>query len=365
MIAIHQFLPSLAPRDAQSQHHLHVRDALRSAGYSSEIYAGEAKGDLRSQARPFRAFDPDRVDGDRVDGSWILYAHAIGSPVADFVRDRPEPLMLYFHNITPSSMFAPWEPTAAIKLGAGRRQLPALVARCRLAMANSRYSETELIDLGARRTAVVPVMFDTENFATAPDRTTFDELSASSANGIVNVLFVGRLAPNKAQHRLIAALAALRRGHDIDARLHLIGGSASDRYERTLREYVDALGLADSVSFVGSATPAVLAAYYRAATVFVSASEHEGFCVPILEAWYHDLPVVALATTAVDETLGSAGARLRSNTPTRIAAAIARVVSDDGVATVLRARGRERLDEFGVERSKGRLLEAVRSVVEP
>jgi glycosyltransferase involved in cell wall biosynthesis len=359
MIAVHQFLPSLAPRDAQSQHHLHVRDALRSAGYASEIYAGEAKGELRSQAQPFRSFD-----GDRTGRSWILYAHAIGSPVADFVRDRPEPLMLYFHNITPSSMFAPWEPTAAIKLGAGRRQLPALVARSRLAMANSTYSETELIDLGARRTAVVPVMFDTDNFASSPDQTTRDELAVSAANGVVNLLFVGRLAPNKAQHRLIASLAALRQGHGIEARLHLVGGSASDRYERTLHSYVEALGLSDSVSFVGSATPAVLAAYYQSSTVFVSASEHEGFCVPILEAWYHDLPVVALATTAVDETLGSAGARLRSNAPTWIAAAVARVVNDPRVTTALRARGRQRLDEFGVERSKARLLEAVRSVVE-
>ncbi len=358
MIAIHQFLPSLAPRDAQSQHHLHVRAALRSSGYVSEIYAGEAKGELKSEARPFREFDGNRE-------SWMLYAHAIGSPVADFVRDRPEPLMLYFHNITPSSLFAPWEPSAAIKLGAGRRQLPALVARSRLSMANSEYSEAELIDLGARRTAVVPVMFDTANFASAPDPVMSQELTALASKGVVHLLFVGRLAPNKAQHRLVAAVAALRAGYDIDAQLHLVGGSASDRYERTIRSYVDALGLHNAVSFVGSVSPAVLASYYESSSVFVSASEHEGFCVPILEAWYHDLPVVALATTAVDETLGSAGARLRSNTPTRIAAAVARVVADRSLADTLRSRGRARLDEFSVERSKAKLLSAVRSVVEP
>lgn len=356
MVAIHQFLSSLTPRDAQSQHHLHIRDALRAAGYESDLYVGEAKGELRASARPFQTFrgGPD---------TWMLYGHAIGSPVADFVLERPEPLLLDYHNITPAALFAPWEPHAAIKMAAGRRQLRALAARTRLGLADSAFNASELVELGARRTAVVPIMLDAENFAATPDPATLDRLRLEQASGARHLLFVGRIAPNKCQHELVAALDALRRGYAIDARLHLLGASASDHYERSLRAYIDELGLTSVVHIVGSSSPSVLAAHYEMADVFVCLSDHEGFCVPLLEAWYHDLPIVAYAATAVDETLADAGVRVRRKSPARVAAGVARVLSDDALAIELRRRGRLRLADFDIGRSKAALLAAVESVV--
>jgi glycosyltransferase involved in cell wall biosynthesis len=356
MVAVHQFLPSLAPRDAQSQHHLNIRAALRGAGYASDLFVGEAKGELRGEAESFRSFvgGPD---------TWVLYGHAIGSPVADFVLERPEPLLLDYHNITPAGLFAPWEPHAAIRMAAGRRQLRALAARARLGLADSAYNAQELIDLGTRRTAVVPIMVDVDNFAAPPDPSTLERLRSAHARGQRNLLFVGRIAPNKCQHELVAALDALRRGHDIDARLVLVGGSASDRYERTLRAYIDALGLTAHVEMVGSASPEVLAAHYIGADVFVCLSDHEGFCVPLLEAWSHDLPVVAHVGTAVDETLADAGIRLRRKPPSAVASAVARVLGDPALQRDLIARGHHRLADFDVERSKRALLAAIESVV--
>jgi glycosyltransferase involved in cell wall biosynthesis len=358
MVAIHQFLSSLAPRDAQSQHHLHVRDALRAAGYESDLYVGEAKGSLRSESQPFREFRGG-VD------AWMLYGHAIGSPVADFVLQRPEPLLLDYHNITPAALFAAWEPHAAIRMAAGRRQLRALAVQSRLALADSAFNAAELVELGARRTAVVPIMLDARNFAVRPDPATLDRLRSDSSAGAKHLLFVGRVAPNKCQHELVAALEALRRVHGLDARLYLVGTSSSDRYERTLRSYIDALGLSRVVHLVGSVSPAVLAAHYQAADVFVCLSDHEGFCVPLLEAWYHDVPIVAFAATAVEETMASAGIALRRKSPSRVAAAIARVVSDDALAADLACRGRGRLADFDLTRSKARLLDAIESVINP
>lgn len=356
MVAIHQFLASLAPRDAQSQHHLNIRDALHDAGYSSDLYVGEAKGELRSLAQPFRAYRG-------APGDWLLYGHAIGSPVADFVVSRPEPLILDYHNVTPAAMFEAWEPSSAIRMAAGRRQLAPLAARCRLGMADSAYNETELRGLGARRTAVVPVMIDPKNFATAPAPKTLDALRRARANGARHLLFVGRLAPNKRQHQLVAALAALRSGFGVDAHLHLIGAPASDRYERTLRSYIDALGLGAIVHLVGSATPSDLAAYYEGSDVFVCASAHEGFLVPLLEAWHHRLPVVASPAAAVGETMADAGIPVRRATPIGLAAAVARVLGDGAVHAALAMRGLRRLDDFALDRSRARLLDAVRSVI--
>lgn len=356
MVAVHQFLASLAPRDAQSQHHLHIRDALRDAGYASDLYVGEAKGGLRSHTRPFREYRADP-------GDWILYAHAIGSPVAEFVTARPEPLILVYHNVTPAALFEAWEPRAAITMAAGRRQLRPLAARCRLGIGVSAYNESELRELGTRHTAVVPIMIDPANFASAPARPVLDALGETRARGARHLLFVGRLAPNKRQHELVAALAALRSGLEVDAHLHLVGASASDRYERTLRRYIAELGLDDVVHLVGSAPPADLAAYYAASDAFVCASAHEGFLVPLLEAWHHQLPVVASPATAVGETMADAGLPVRRATPIRFAAAVARVLDDPGLQRALVARGLRRLDDFSLDRSRARLLEAIESVV--
>jgi glycosyltransferase involved in cell wall biosynthesis len=358
MVAVHQFLASLAPRDAQSQHHLHIRDALRGAGYASDLYVGEAKGEFRAQAQPFRAYCG-------APGDWLLYGHAIGTPVAEFVVSRPEPMILDYHNVTPAAMFEAWEPSSAIRMAAGRRQLAPLAARCRLGLADSAFNETELRGLGARRTAVVPIMIDTKNFATAPAAKVLDALSDSRSRGARHLLFVGRLAPNKRQHELVAALAALRTGFDIDARLHLVGASASDRYRRTLIRFIEALGLGRAVTLVGSAAPADLAAYYEGCDAFVSASAHEGFLVPLLEAWHHRLPVVASPAAAVGETMGDAGVRVRRPTPIAVAAAAARVLGDDALRAELVARGLGRLDDFALDRSRERLLDAVASVVAP
>ncbi len=329
---------------------------MRSAGYASEIYTGEAKGALRSVGRPFQSFEggPD---------TWILYAHAIGTPVADFVLQRNEPLILNYHNITPASFFESWEPVAAIRLAAGRRQLRPLVASAHANLADSQYNARELLALGARRCSVVPIMLDPDNFAVQPDPATVARLRARSAsNESVHLLFVGRLAPNKCQHELVAALPALR-SRGLAAELHLVGGSSSDRYEQTLRRYVQALGLEDVVHFVGSASPEVLAAHYEACDVFVCVSEHEGFCVPLLEAWHHGLPIVAYAGSAVGETLGRGGIALSRKSPTVLAAAIGRLVEDAALIEELRRRGRDRLADFDPIRSRTALLAAVDEAV--
>jgi glycosyltransferase involved in cell wall biosynthesis len=357
MVAVHQFLTSLAPRDAQSQHHLHIRDALRGAGFESDLYVAEAKGELRNLARPFRTFEGGP-------GVWLLYGHAIGSPVADFVNSRAEPLLLDYHNITPPEFFEGWEPHAAIRMAAGRRQLAPLAARCRLGLADSEFNAAELRDAGARRTAVVPIMVDTANFVASPDAMVVDRLAVSRAAGRAQLLFVGRLAPNKCQHDLVAAIAALRAGYGIEASLHLVGGSASDRYERALRCYARESGVGHLVHLAGSVTPSELAAYYEGADAYVCLSEHEGFCVPLLEAWYHGVPVIAYASTAVPETLGDSGVLLQRKSPTRVAAAVARVLDDVVLRTRLADLGHARLDRFDPARSRAALLAAVGGVVD-
>src|SRR5207248_3376126 len=169
----------------------------------------------------------------------------------------------------------------------------------------------------------------------------------------------GRLAPNKAQHDLIKALAAYRRLYDPRARLHLVGTSSSESYRTALVAYADALDLVDAVEFTGSVSDGELAAHYRAADVFVCVSEHEGFCVPLLEAMHHRLPIVAYAAAAVPETLGDGGLLLNSKDPYTVAAAVQRVVSDADLRAQLVAAGTRRLHDFDLDRSREKLLGAI------
>jgi glycosyltransferase involved in cell wall biosynthesis len=127
--------------------------------------------------------------------------------------------------------------------------------------------------------------------------------------------------------------------------------------------FADALGLADAVEVTGSVTAGTLAAHYRAADVLVCLSEHEGFCVPLLEAMHHRLPVVAYRAAAVPETVGPAALLLDTKDGATVAAAVARVLSDDELRTGLVDAGTARLAEFDLERTRARFMDAMAPVL--
>ncbi len=338
--AVHQFVPRLEP-GAVGVHVLQGQAALRAAGYESEVFASEVDAAFVAAARAretdvvldfeeyARRARPDDV---------LVYHLAIGAVLADRLAARSETLVVDHHNLTPAELLEPWDPGVGSAVAWGRRQLGALASRCRLGLADSRFNEDELLAAGYRATATVPVMLDPT--VVEPDPDTVARLGAGKAG--TDWLFVGRLAPNKAQHDLLAAFAMYVRAHDPTARLWLVGGSASDRYTAALRGLVETLGLVDRVEFVG-ASPAALAAYYDQADVFVCLSDHEGFCVPLLEAWSHAVPVVAFAAGAVPETLGDAGLVLHDKSPAVVAASVQRVVADAGLRSTLVAHGTRRL----------------------
>jgi glycosyltransferase involved in cell wall biosynthesis len=211
---------------------------------------------------------------------------------------------------------------------------------------------------------VVPILLDGAAIdATPPDPATFARLSDPKASGGADWLFVGRLAPNKAQHDIVKAFAAYRRLYDADARLHLVGGSSSHQYETALTAFVDALDLGGAVEITGGVSAGGLTAHFETADVYVVASEHEGFCVPLLEAMHHRVPIVAYAATAVPETLGDAGLLLDAKDAYTIATAVHRVVTDTALRTQLIDAGIARLREFDLAKSRRKLLDAIEPVV--
>jgi glycosyltransferase involved in cell wall biosynthesis len=337
-----QFLPSIAPHDAVSEHTLALSRLLAAqTGEPCPVYAENIHQKLAGRVRNFRLYDGD--------ADVLVYQHSIGTAVADFVGERPEPLVVNYHNITPAEFFEPYEPHFAAYLNTGRRQLAELAGRTTLAVTPSRYNAVELDDLGYRHVEVAPILLEPSSMDVEPSARVRRRLARRGDAAGADFLFVGRLSPNKAQHDLICAFAAFRRSFDPHARLHLIGGKSSHGYVRALRTLVAELGLGDAVSMPDQVSQSELVAYFREADLFVSASVHEGFCVPLVEAMRSGLPVVARGAAAIPETLGDAGV-VYPDDPSPSYAQVAGlwwlVLQDTALRTSLVDAGHRRAAEF-------------------
>ena len=350
--AVHQFLPSLAPRDAIGSHALAIQQVLRRAGIASEIFAGETHRELRTSARSYKEWkgDPDAI---------LMYHSAIGCSLGDWIVQRDETLVLDYHNITPAGYFETWAPETGLLLAQGRSQLARLAPRVALGIADSQYNASELLALGCARTAVVPIFIDPSQWG-AVDSAARDHLTSTKRGS--DWLFVGRVAANKAHHDLLRSFAMYRKVFDPNARLWIVGGISSGEYWHALHRLSHRLDLGESVTFAGSVTQGELGAYFDAADVFVCVSDHEGFCVPLVEAMWWNLPVVAFGATAVTDTVRDAGVVLGNKQPAVVAAAVDRIMNDDRLRGEVIEAGRRRVEDFAPTRTAEKLLDALSTI---
>lgn len=351
---IDQVIPSLASRDAIGGHVLQLQDLLRSRGFQSDIFYGNATPD-----RVNRGFPVDRLGDHSPNGRVLLYQLSIGSGVADIFRERSERKFVNYHNITPADLLEAWMPEVGEEVRWGRAQMRDLAPVTDFAIADSEFNQRELRSTGYRSTATVPLLIDLNSFSGAADPVLSARLANQRSAGGADLLFVGKVSPHKGQHDLIKALATYRQLYDPKARLHLVGGAISDDYLTAIRKFADELDLLDAVDLPGSVTHEELIAYYGAADAFVCLSNHEGFCVPLLESMYHGIPIVAYQNTAVPETVDGAGLVLPDKDPARVAVAIDRVVRDDELRSVLAEGAKERVANFALPRVQAGFVSAL------
>jgi glycosyltransferase involved in cell wall biosynthesis len=326
MRVIH-LVPSLAPHDAIGTHVRLLARALAHVGIETEIVAGEALEGLA--ATPFASLRGRRLGRDVV----LWYEASTTSPMAAWlVRQGHRPTLMTYHNVTPWTYFERSDPGTATALFRARREIARLREIADVAATPSRYNARDLARLGIPDARVIPPLVELPAPASpAPPRPTGSRW-----------LFVGRLVPHKRQDLLIAALAAYRRIVDPDATLALVGKAPNERRLEELSELATHLGVGSAVDFVGDASEDELAAQWGGASVYVSASHHEGFGFPLLEAMAAGLPVVALARGAVAETVGQAGLLVEEATPRALAAAVAAVEHDPALRARVHAAAQER-----------------------
>ena len=344
-------ISELAFSDAVSNHTLLLRDILHREGICTNIIVENTQGRQ----------DVVTLDEWKADCDIAILQHHIGSNLSDYVIQHQIPIVLNYHNITPANFFSPWQPDLAEKMRLGHQQLTHLASLASRAITDSHFNARELTELGIEDVVVSPVLWTL-------DGSLLDEVPREVEQGAIaedggTILFVGRIAPNKCHHDLIMAFGVLSRTRP-NSRLVLIGDPSSDLYSNSLKYLARRLGIYDRVFFAGKVSAQDLLRCYQMADVFVSASEHEGFGVPIVEAMASGLPVVAYGAAAVAETVGGAGLVLDDKRPATLAQAIDRVLRDDRARQDLCARGKRAAERFDIAVTGKQMWNALRDLFE-
>ncbi|MDQ6840131.1 MAG: glycosyltransferase [Actinomycetota bacterium] len=283
------------------------------------------------------------------DDDVVVLHVSIGEPdVSRWLGDRPERLAVVYHNISPAASFEDHDPAFADLLRLGRAELPTLAGRSELTLADSEFNATELRHVGFADVRVCPLVFDPGALDSAgPSTTTVRHLREVTTGPVI--LFVGQLLPHKRVDWLLQAYFILVTYLLPEAHLIMVGPAPLPGYHRVLQDFANELNL-DRAWIAGRVSDADLAAFYRRADVVATASEHEGFCAPLLEAMAFGAPLVARRFAAIPETLGDAGVLVEADDPPAVfAEALFELTSEPGcrLGRTLADRGRQRLQTIG------------------
>jgi len=349
-IAIHQVLATLGYGDAIGHEVLGIQQVLRGAGYDSEIFVQTADPRLEDLTLDYR----DLADASHPDNI-LIHHFSIGSRASRVAYALPDRMALVYHNITPPEYFVDIHKELVQLCFRGRRELALYRDRCDLALGDSEYNRQELEALGFPATGVLPVV---PGFSHLSGPANYMQ-AGQYDDGWVNVLFVGRVIPNKKFEDVIRSFHAYKKWFNPRSRLLLVGAhSGFERYLTLLHQFIADCGVSD-VHFVGHVSNEELTAYYELADVFLCASEHEGFCVPIIEAFHMGVPVLAYAATAVPATMDGAGVLYTDKAPLALAALINAVVDDRDLQERIVAGQDAALDRLEARDFAGTLLDFV------
>jgi len=304
MKAIHQFVAGFTAGDAISNEALTLRALFRRWGHAAEIFCEPSRTgpalrkEARDTAQASEVVGPDDI---------VLLHLSIGSAANDLFAGLACRKALRYHNITPAHFFRGLQEELARDLAWGRDQARTLAKTAAVNMADSQFNARELIALGYPAVHVMPLVLDFDAIGARADRRILRALE----DGRINILFVGRCAPNKRIEDALCAFSYFQKTVEPNSRFIHVGSFAGlERYQALLNVYARNLHL-DQAVFAGAVPQGELSAYYEGAHLFLCMSEHEGFCIPLIESMAHNLPILAYAAGAVPETLDGAGVLVR------------------------------------------------------
>lgn len=345
-----QLTPTLAFGDAVSNDVFAMNEVLTKLGFENYIVALNIAKKVQGSAINVKKFVPNEND-------IFIYHMSIGNELSEYVFSaKVKKKIMVYHNITPPEFFDGIS-VLSTPCRNGRNELKKLSSVIDFALCDSDYNKEELDALGYKNTATLPIVFDkSEYLATTPSQKVIDEYKG---DGFTNILFVGRIAPNKKQEDIIQSFHLYHKYINPKSRLFLVGAVVTtERYMDGLLEYI-AENSIDGVHFLGHVNFSEILAYYKIADVFLCESEHEGFCVPLLEAMTFDIPIVAYASTAIPYTMGDSGIIFTEKDHKVVAELLNMAVSDTSLREKIIEKQRKRLDDFDIEKTKALFAELI------
>jgi L-malate glycosyltransferase len=351
-VIVNQWVPAAHKGDAIGDSARKMRGMLRALGHASDIFALTIDDVLQGDVLPFT--DPLATRADIT-----IFHYALPSPMTDAFARLSCGRVLQYHNVTPAFYFAPYSPALFRLASLGRAELGTLVGQVDLALGVSEFNRRELEAMGFTPTGVLPLAVDLSRISQPIERPALSKLL--TGDDMINFLFVGRIAPNKKIEDHLKLAEHYKRYVDAYYRFIFVGRhDAVPEYYAGIRAMMAQFRLLNErFVFTGPVPDEDLAVYYRHAAVYISLSEHEGFCAPLLEAMAADVPILAYAAAAVPETLGGSGVQFAPKDMEYAAELLGILTFDDQLRARVIAGQRARLTEF----SDARIVSALAKVV--
>jgi glycosyltransferase involved in cell wall biosynthesis len=347
---IFQVLPTLAYGDAVSNDTINIKKLLTELGYETQILAENIWNKVKKEAE-FIDHSKNQINEEDV----VIYHKSTGTDLSEWFKNiKCQKKIMIYHNITPAKYFKGYSKETQKLVEYGYKGLFELNGNIDYCIADSEYNKIELENFGFTEIKVLPILMKFDDYDQKPDQGVIDKYD----DDYTNILFVGRISANKKQENIIKSFYYYHKYYNNKSRLFLVGSPLGmDKYDNELKDFVDELEISQSVFFTRHIPFSQILSYYHIADLFLCASEHEGFCVPLLEAMYFDIPVLAYNTTAIPYTLGDAGVMYSKLNYPNIAREIDDIISDQEKIDCIVTKQKERLNYFRYEEVKKQYIE--------
>ena len=352
MIGIHQLNAGFALGDAISSETLILQRLLKELGYSSKIYV-----DRDHDGDKTNTLCQDYLDMPNNPNDILIHHYGGKTPVLDSFKNFPGKKIIIYHNITPSHYFEGYNDSLAKGLKEARDNLPEVCSGADASWAVSEFNAEELRSAGVQNVQVFPLLFDAEQFEMKDSGK--DAITATEH--FVDFLFVGRVVPNKNIENLLHAFTLYNQGINQKSRLFIIGSEYSCPRYFNMLQLLRADMSCQHIHFQRFIPDEFINSYYRQCDAFITCSEHEGYCLPLIEAMYKGLPVIAPANGGMPEAMGDAGVIYEDLNAHQLAALMHKVTSDKALESeilesqatrIQRLKNRDALTELSTLLSK-------------
>lgn len=343
-----QLLTTVSFGDAVSNDTIAIHDILKKNGYETGIYAENIDNRLpRGLVTDYHKM-PNLKKEDV-----IIYHLSTGSELNNLIKKVPCRKIMIYHNITPPVFFEGYSNISFELCGKGLEQAVSLKDTFDYVLADSEFNKQDLINMGYTCSIdVLPILIKFDDYSQRPNKLTLKKYD----DDYTNLLFVGRIAPNKKQEDVIESFYYYNKYYNSESRLFIVGSyGGMERYYARLQDYIKELNV-PNVIFPGHIKFDEILAYYHLADCFVCMSEHEGFCVPLVEAMYFDVPIIAYDSCAIGGTLDGSGFLIKEKKPMETAGSIHYLLEHADVRKALVQQQNKRLEDFDNQLIANQLL---------